>query len=321
MKLESLNRNRKRANPVNFLIVGPGAMGCLFAASLKRVGCDVTLWDHKKERAEQINLQGLVVESIRGAYTEKVPTVTGNLSVTPDVVLMCVKSYSTRDAGFAIKPWLAPQTVVVTLQNGVGNVEILGEIFGREAVVGGTTSEGATLLEPGKVRHAGQGETIIGSGGKLQNMVEKIVALFGQAGFLAKSVDHVDDFIWGKLIVNVGINALSAITKLKNGRLPELGSTRQVMVEAVKEATAVASAKKIQLPYPNPFDRVLEVCRATAGNVSSMLQDVLNKKRTEVDFINGAIVREGGLFDISTPVNLTLTSLVLAIQETYKERI
>lgn len=302
---------------MNFLIVGPGAMGCLFAASLKRAGCDVTLWDHKKERAEQINRQGIVVEGIRGAYTEKVPTVTGNLSLPPDVVLMCVKSYSTRDAGFAIKPWLEPQTVVVTLQNGVGNVEILEEIFGREAVVGGTTAEGATLLGPGKIRHAGQGETIVGPGGKPENIVDKIASLFGQAGFRARSVDHVDDFIWGKLIINVGINALSAITKIKNGRLPELYSTRQIMEEAVKEAMAVANAKKIQLPYPNPFDRVVEVCRATAGNVSSMLQDVLNEKATEVDFINGAIVREGDLFGIPTPVNLTLTSLVLAIQEIY----
>ncbi|MBW2200173.1 MAG: 2-dehydropantoate 2-reductase [Deltaproteobacteria bacterium] len=306
---------------MHFLIVGPGAMGCLFAAGLKRAGCDVTLWDYKKERAEQINRQGIVVEGIRGAYTEKVLTVTGNLPLPPDVVLMCVKSYSTRDAGQAIKPWLEPKTAIVTLQNGVGNVEILEQMFGREAVFGGTTAEGATLLGPGKIRHAGQGETIVGPGGKPENIVEKIVSSFGQAGFQARSADHVDDFIWGKLIINVGINALSAITKLKNGRLPELHSTRQIMAEAVKEAVVVATAKKIQLPYPNPFDRVLEVCRATAGNVSSMLQDVLNEKTTEVDFINGAIVREGNLFGIPTPVNFTLTSLVLAIQEIYLGRI
>jgi 2-dehydropantoate 2-reductase len=305
---------------MHFLIVGPGAMGCLFAAGLKRAGYDVTLWDHKKERAEQINRQGIVVEGIRGAYTAKVLTVTGNLPLPPDVALMCVKSYSTRDAGHAIKPWLEPKTVVVTLQNGVGNVEILEEMFGREAVSGGTTAEGATLLGPGKVRHAGQGETIVGSEGKPENTVEKIASSFSQAGFQARSVDHVDDFIWGKLIINVGINALSAITKLKNGRLPELHSTRQIMTEAVNEAVVVASAKKIQLPYLNPVARVLEVCRATAGNISSMLQDVLNEKTTEVDFINGAIVREGSLFGIPTPVNLTLTSLIMAVQETYKER-
>jgi 2-dehydropantoate 2-reductase len=304
---------------MRFLIVGPGAMGCLFAACLKRAGCDVTLWDHKKERAEQISRQGIVVEGIGGTYNEKVLTVTGAIAFPPDVVLMCVKSYCTREAGHAIKPWLEPQTVVVTLQNGVGNVEILKEVFDRKVVIGGTTAEGATLLGPGKIKHAGQGETIIGSGDQSTSIVTKIVSAFNQAGFQARSVDHIDDFIWGKLIINVAINALTAITKLKNGRLPELRFTRQIMAEAVKEATAVAHTKKIQIPYPDPFERVLKVCRATADNVSSMLQDVLNKKITEVDFINGAIVREGNLFNIATPVNLTLTSLVMAIQTTYRD--
>jgi 2-dehydropantoate 2-reductase len=305
---------------MKFLVVGPGAMGCLFAARLSKAGFDVTLLDYIPERAKQINEQGLFVEGVTGAYAVKVPTVTGDVPSSPDMVLICVKSYKTRQASETIKAWLPAKAVLVTLQNGVGNVEILERIFGKQRILSGVTSEGATLLGPGKIRHAGQGETIIGPAGDSTGPTENLVSAFEQAGFKAESVDNVSDLIWGKLIVNVGINALTAITRLKNGRLPEVPGTRLVLKEAVKEAVAVAAAKNIQLPYPDPLGRVMQVCEATAGNVASMLQDVLKGKETEVDAINGAIVREGEALGIATPVNLTLTSLVHAIQETYQER-
>ena len=306
---------------MQFLIVGPGAMGCLFAARLRKAGFGVTLLDHREQRAEQISHQGIRVEGVTGEYTVSVPTVVGDVASSPDMVLICVKSYGTRAACETIKPGLPPEAVVVTLQNGVGNVEILEQIFGKERILGGVTSEGATLLGPGNIRHAGQGETIIGPGGEPNGPAEKLVSAFNQAGFKTKSVDNVRDLLWGKLIINVGINAITAITRLKNGRLPEIGGTRLVLEEAVKEAMAVAEAKNIQLPYPDPLHRVMEVCEATAANISSMLQDVLKERETEVDAINGAIVREGEVYGIPTPVNLTLTSLVHAIQETYPERI
>jgi len=306
---------------MKFLVVGPGAMGCLFAARLKKADYNVTLLDYIQERAAKINTQGIMVEGVTGEYTVKVPALSGELPLAPDLVLICVKSNKTKEAGQTIKPWLTPETVVVSLQNGVGNIEILEEIFGRERVLGGVTAEGATLLGTGKIRHAGQGETIIGPQRGPDSPVEKIIAAFNRAGFKTTSVDNVNDLIWGKLIINVGINALTAITRLKNGRLPQLSGTRLIMEEAIKEAVAVVQAKNIQLPYPDPLVRVMEVCEATAENMASMLQDVLKEKITEIDFINGAIVREGRSMGIPTPVNLTLTSLVQAIQETYQERI
>ena len=306
---------------MRFLVVGPGAMGCLFAARLKKAGYDVTLLDYIKERAERINKQGIMVEGVTGEYNINVPTVAGEILTPPDVVLICVKSYKTREASQSVERWLNPETVVATLQNGLGNVEILEEFFGSQRVLGGVTSEGATLLGPGKIRHAGQGDTFIGPRGDKNSPTQELVFAFNHAGFKTKSVDNVKNLIWGKLIINVGINALSAIMRLKNGRLPELSGTRLIMEEAVKEAVAVAEAKDIQLPYPEPVGRVLDVCRGTAGNISSMLQDLLKQRETEVDFINGAIVREGKTAGIPAPVNLTLTSLVQALQETYQERI
>lgn len=305
---------------MRFLVVGPGAMGSLFAARLQKAGFDVTLLDYIEARATRINDHGIRVEGVTGEYTVKVPTTTGSIPKPSDLVLICVKAYNTKEASLNIEPWLKPETRIVTLQNGVGNLEILEEIFGSERVLGGVTAEGATLLGPGKVRHAGRGETIIGPSGDSGSPAEKMVAAFNKAGFQTRSVKEVQDFIWGKLIINVGINALVAITGLKNGRLPDLEGTRLVMEEAVKEAVAVAEAKKIKLPYSDPIGRVIEVCRATAGNIASMLQDVLKEKVTEIDFINGAVVKEGRALGIATPVNFTLTSLVRVIQETYQER-
>jgi 2-dehydropantoate 2-reductase len=131
----------------------------------------------------------------------------------------------------------------------------------------------------------------------------------------------VNDLIWGKLIINVGINALTAITRLKNGRLPDMEGTKAVLSEAVAEAVAVAHAKGIHLPYADARDRVLQVCRATAGNIASMLQDVLKERPTEIEWINGAVVREGEALGIPVPVNRTLTRLVQALQATYHDQI
>jgi 2-dehydropantoate 2-reductase len=302
---------------MGFLIIGPGAMGCLFAARLKESGRDVTLLDYNEQRAETINSQGIIVEGIMGEFNVQVPVVTKEIPAKTDFVIVCVKSHKTLEAAQRVKPFLSKDTIITTLQNGIGNTEILNDIFGKERVLGGVTSEGATSLGWGKIRHAGQGSTIFGPRGILKNALEQLVTAFNKAGFKTDSADNVEGLIWGKLIINVGINALTAITGLKNGDLPDHQGTRLIMEKAVEEAAAVAKAKKIDLPFSDPMARVLEVCRATAGNIASMLQDVMNKKWTEVDYINGAIVKEGRNLNIPTPVNQTLTCLVQTIHETY----
>lgn len=306
---------------MHFFIVGAGAMGCLFAARLRLAGYDVSLMEKVPEWVGQINDQGIRVEGVTGEYRANVPVYAEKPPVSPDVVLICVKSNNTKEAGEAVKPWLKPQTPVLTLQNGVGNIEMLEALFGYDRVLGGVTAEGATVIGPGHIRHAGQGETLIGPRDRPGSPAENIVDALNRAGFKTRSVEDVQNLVWGKLIINVGINALTALTGLKNGRLPRFEGTRVVMEEAVREAVAVARGKGIHLPYPDPIARVMEVCDATSGNVASMLQDVLNKKITEIDFINGAIVREGKALGLPTPVNFTLMSLVQVIQQTYDERL
>lgn len=306
---------------MDFLIVGPGAMGCLFAARLKKAGHNVILLDHIKERSDRINAQGIKVEGILGEYSVQVPTMVGEIPGIPDIAVIYVKANDTRQAAEDIWPLIGPKAYVLTLQNGFGNVEILQDIFGKDRTLCGVTAEGATLLADGHVRHAGQGDTKFGAEALVGDALIGIISAFNDAGFKTQFTADVESLIWGKLIVNVGINALTAITGLKNGRLPDIGGTMAVMEGAVREAVAVADAKGIKLPYSDPLGRVKEVCRATAGNIASMLQDVLKQSVTEVAFINGAIVREGETLGIPTPVNHTLTCLVQAIQETYGERL
>ncbi len=299
---------------MHFLVVGAGAMGCLFAARLKRAGFEVDLSEKDSERAKRIREQGIMVEAPPGDYRVMIPVLSGKPAVSPQAVVIFVKSYDTEEASREIAPWLKADTVVLTLQNGLGNVEILERVFGKPRVLGGVTSEGATVLDHGRIRHAGEGHTSVGPSGEA---AERIVSAFRKAGFSSETVADVHPLIWGKLIVNVAINALTALTGLRNGRLPQVRTLRVMMEMVVKEAVAVAEAKHVRLPYPDPMSRVTNVCEATFDNVSSMLQDVLSKRRTEIDFINGAIVREGAALGIPTPVNFTLTSLVQAIQETY----
>lgn len=304
-------------------IVGPGAMGCLFGGFLSRAGQEVILLDHNRERAKNISGHGLKIEGISGEHTIPVkvacePSELGYI----DLVIICVKAYDTEDAVKKLSGLAKKGVFFLTLQNGIGNLEIIAGKVGTNLALGGITSHGATLLGEGHIRHAGKGPTAIGFGrgaglsALTEKKLEDIVKIFNSADFETKVSDDVDGLLWTKLIVNAGINALTGVTRLNNGRLIEYTGTHEVLHWAVEEAVRVAQAKNIKLA-DEPLSRVEDVCRATAKNVSSMLQDVLKKRRTEIDFINGAVVREGEKAGISTPVNRVLTNLIKTIEQSY----
>jgi len=305
---------------VKIAIIGPGALGCLIAGSLKaRTKEEIWLIDSSRERAKHIRQDGIKIEGLSALARCQV-----NVSADPgevgrcDLVILCVKSYSTEDACKDIKDLVSDNTFVMTLQNGIGNVQVLNDYFGTEKVIAGVTNHGATLLGEGHVRHAGKGETIIGlSSGKVLGPIKEIAGVLSKAGFETKVSRDIDSVIWSKLVINVGINALTAITRLKNGMLIEHGGTREILRNAVQEAVKIVKRKRIKLIYDDPIQKVESVCKATAANVSSMLQDVLNKKRTEIDFINGAVIRQGKALGIPVPVNEVLTALVKTIEATY----
>ena len=304
---------------MRIVIVGPGAMGCLFAAFLSKTKEEVWVLDKNKERAAQINRRGIIVEGIAGTWQAKVSATTEVSQIaSADLLILGVKSYHTKEAITAAKPLIGNNTKVLTLQNGIGNIEIIGEVIGSDKVIGGVTNLGATLLDVGRVRFAGKGETVIGrSDGKIPVEMRSIREIFNKAGLETKISRDIKGLLWSKLIINVGINALTAITRLKNGRLIEFEGTRKILRDAVTEAVKVAKRKKVRFIYDDPLAKVEAVCEATANNISSMLQDVLRKKRTEIDFINGVIVRQAQELGIPVPVNALLVDLVKTIEATY----
>ena len=307
-------------------IVGPGAMGCLLAGMMARAGLEVMLLDHRPDRAEHIRRQGLRLETGPGEMRLPVAVTLEPLDLSGvDLVLICVKAYDTEVVARQLRA-LDPPPYFLTLQNGVGNVELLGAYLPREKVLAGITSHGATALGPGWVRHAGSGDTFVGAGFEEdpENRnpgVRMAQQGLSSAGFETRTVPRINPLIWSKLLVNVGINALTALTRLRNGDLLRFSVTEQTLEEAVAEAILVARAKGIELVYDDPLGQVKKVCRSTASNLSSMLQDVLKEKRTEVDFINGTIIREAEKLRIPVPVNALLTRLVQALEQSYSLRI
>jgi len=304
---------------MRIVIVGPGAMGCLLAAFLSKTKEEIWLLDKNKDRAQTISKQGIMLEGLKVSFQAKVKATADPKEIgTADLVIICVKSYDTKEAAMQIKPLIQKDTLVLTLQNGFGNVEVIGEVIGSDKVIGGVTNEGATLLGVGQVKHAGRGETVIGRiDGKIPVEMRSIRETLNKAGFETRISRDIKGLIWSKLIINVGINALTAITRLNNGRLLEFEGTRKILREAVSEATKIAKRKKIKLIYDDPLAKVEAVCEATSANISSMLQDVLRKKRTEIDFINGVILRQAQELGIPTPVNSILVELVKTIEASY----
>lgn len=304
-------------------VIGAGATGSLFAWFFHRAGEEVWLLDIHPERAEIIRRNGISLEGISGDQHFSPRITLDPREIGPvDLVLIAVKSYHTEAAAEAAAQLPSRDALVLTLQNGIGNLEKIAAVVGKNRTLGGSTAQGSTLLGPGRIRHAGKGDTIIGEiSGPPTERVEKIVTTLRQGGVEANPTANLAGVIWGKLLINAGINPLTALTRLKNGELLNYPGTRMVMQAAIREGEKIARAKNISLPYEDAVARTEAVCRATAGNISSMLQDVLKRKRTEVTNINGALVREGEALGIPTPVNQTLSGLVQTLEESYAQQV
>lgn len=307
---------------MKMVVVGPGAMGCLFGHFLARAGHELWLLDYRPERARLLQEQGLRVETAEGtlATPARVSSDPRAMGVA-ELCIIAVKAYATRAAAEHARPAVGPATRVLSLQNGLGNVEALAEVVAPAQVLGGTTAQGANVVAPGHVRHAGTGETVIGelqgSGGR----AEQVAKLFAAAGLPARTTRDLPGLIWSKVIINIGINALTALTRLQNGKLLDYPGTREVMAAAVLEAAAVAKALGITLLYLDPVARVEAVAKATGKNISSMLQDARARRRTEIGEIQGAVVTKARELGVPVPVNETLLRLVRALEESYAEQL
>ncbi len=294
----------------DILIVGTGALACLFAPRLSAAKLKVMMLGTWVEGLQALRIQGVHVINNEGG--EQVYSV--QVSDDPKacegakLILVMVKAWQTEQAGQRLLQCIAPDALVLTLQNGGGNYEKLSRILGVNRVAVGATTLGATLLEPATVRPAGDGVITLGIHGQLKPMAD----LLGKAGFIVETVPDVSSVQWGKLVINAAINPVTALLRIQNGELLKRAGARSVMTSAAREAAAVAVAEGVQLPYPDPVLAAEAIARRTASNYSSMLQDILRGAQTEIDFINGAVVQMGEKKGVPVAVNRTLWLLIKA---------
>lgn len=311
-------------------IIGPGALGCLLAASLtikldrsnKEIpALDLWLLDHWPDRAKKLNEQGLILEEGGQHKHCKIKATADPKAIGPaDIIILCVKSLQVA-AGLDLASQLVHEdTLLLTMQNGIGHLELLKDKQKPPSIVIGVTAQGANLVAPGHVRHAGDGLTRVGFLKSVSFskslLLAKMCNMLNYGGIETVIVDNIMDYVWSKLLINAGINALTAIHRYPNGKLLESADIKDRLTAAVSEGEAVARTLGINL-IGDPLAMTLEVCSKTAQNLSSMLQDVNNGRPTEIDSINGAIAAAGRKLDIPTPVNDALVKQIKEIEQSY----
>lgn len=293
-------------------IMGAGAVGCYYGAMLARAGHAVTLIT-RPQHVQAIAERGLVFETRAFTETLSVGATTEATGVTgAEAVLFCVKSGDTEQAGREMAPHLDAGATVLCLQNGVDNAERLQAVLGRP-VLPTAVYVASEMAGPGHVRHHGRGELVIGQGPSSAT----IAAAFGQAGIKTEISDNVVGALWTKLIVNCAYNALSAIPQLPYGRMIAVGGVRACMADIVAECLAVARASGIRVG-DDVLDIVLGLAAAMPDQSSSTAQDLARGKTTEIDHLNGYVVRTGAALGIATPANRLLTAIVKLMEESVR---
>lgn len=295
-------------------IIGTGAMGSLFAALLAPFA-EIVMIGSWEAQLQAVADSGLTVQHLDGSKKlHRIRATPRPAEAFPsDIALIVVKGWQTAKAADLAGVALGPDGLAITLQNGLGNYEVLVEILGSGRVVQGVTSEGATMIAPGWVRHAGHGHTYLARSEAKNLRLESTAALFRQAGFATTIVDNAQSLIWGKLVVNAGINPLTALLQVPNGHLLQESHVLDIMTMAVREVAAVANELGVGLPYDDPVAQTISVAQATAKNRSSMAQDISRGMPTEIEQISGAVVRYGRSLAIPVPMNEALLYLVRAL--------
>ena len=299
-------------SPQPLLVLGTGAMACLFSARLAASGLPVTILGSWAEGLQALQSDGVRVVEADGqehAYPVRAISEPRDCPVAR-FALVLVKSWQTHRAAQQLAICLQADGLALTLQNGLGNYEQLISVLGSGRVALGVTTAGATLLGPGRVRPVGEAVVNLNAHPRLPALAN----MLRSAGFSMDTVPDAAALLWGKLLINAAINPLTALLGVLNGELVERQPARELMRSIARETAAVATAQGIHLPYPDPEIAVETVARRTAANRSSMLQDVLRHAPTEIDAICGAIVQAGEQTGVPTPINRTLLQLVKALE-------
>lgn len=290
-------------------VMGAGAVGGYYGGMLARAGNEVVLIG-RPAHVEAVKRAGLLLETT--SFTERVPMQASSEAAALagcDIVLCCVKSADTAKAAAEMAPCLGAGTVVLSLQNGVDNAQRLQEVLGLP-VIPAVVYVATEMAGPGHVKHNGRGELVIGS----SPASDGVVRLFAAAGVPVTVSDDVIAALWAKLVLNCAYNALSAITQVPYGRLVQGAGVWGVMRDVVAECLAVAHADGVSLP-DDLWTSIERIAATMPGQYSSTAQDLARGKPSEIDHLNGYVMRRGEALGIPTPVNRTLHALVRVLQD------
>ena len=294
---------------LRFAVVGAGSVGCYFGGMLARAGSPVTLIG-RAAHVDAIRERGLRLETtsfdefVRVDASTDVSTVAG-----ADVVLFCVKSTDSEKTAREIAPFLNKDAVVLSLQNGVENPDIIRSVL-PQRVLGSVVYVATEMAGPGHLKHHGRGELVIDDAPQGQAIVDA----FARAGVPVQLSDNVRGALWAKLIVNCAYNALSAVTQKPYGKLVEVEGVPELMAAVVDECLRVAQADGVTVPG-DAHEATRRIAQTMAGQYSSTAQDVARGKPNEIDYLNGYVVRRGRAHGIATPINQTLLTLVKLVEK------
>lgn len=306
------------------IIGGAGALGSTFGGILTEAGEDVTLVDLPSPRVNALQKEGLILCSDQGERLVKVKVVTGASSVgICDLVLISVKSYHTAEALKNAGPLIGPNTMVMSLQNGAGNVEVIASEIEHDRVIGGITAHSSAITGPNRVNYevgGGGGVMIATFSGSVTRGLEDVAEVFNKSGLSTEIAGNLMEVIWSKLVLNACLNPIGAISGFNNCEVFANANGRELVSMLMSEAQAVAAAKKLSLAGgEDQVKRILQagefLVKRGDKNKVSMLQDLEAGRKTEIDYINGPIVREGEKHNIPTPVNRALIHLVKMLEE------
>jgi 2-dehydropantoate 2-reductase len=303
------------------VILGAGAMGSVIGGALAQAGNDVILVDVAKEIVEAIEQRGLVIEDKAGQKaTVRLKATNDPTQVgLADLIIVFVKCYHTETAVRQAAPMLGPNTIVLSLQNGWGNATLISKLTDPKRLLVGVSYHSAVLLAPGHVRHAGQGPTYLGElDGAVSARVSAMTELFGSAGIEITPSANVLGEIWSKLALNVVTLPTSAAVRITADKLLRTSAMERLMRELLSEVVAVANAQKISLNFDERWNAIRNLLNNLAPKTKgSMLQDVEQRRQTEIDVINGAIVDAGARLGIATPYNQSMICLIKALEGSF----
>jgi len=291
---------------MNIVVIGAGAIGSLFGGLLSKRNNVILIG--RTTHVQAIKKNGLKITG-KTKLDSKISAEASikKINFFPELLILTVKSFDTETAIKEAKPLISKNTVVLSLQNGLDNMDKIKKYVDYKKIIAGVTTHGALFSKPGIIKHTGKGLTILGElNGNKTSRINKIVKLFNQAGIQTTASKNITHEIWVKAIINSSINPLSAIFHCKNGYLLENPILEKFVERICEESTNIANANGIRLSHEDMIEKTKEVIRKTSDNYSSMFQSIEKGKDTEIDSINGRLVGIGKKYKVGAPLNEAL---------------